>query len=192
MVVEYKCCKSCGESKPLSEYYDLNKCGRFSIRCKDCDRAKDRKRHLNDHKRREVRKIANQKRKDDIELKELNKLRSSKFYKSISGRSRTLLSSAKRRSHKFEKFDIDLKFIMDKLSTGICEVTGIKFDFEPHPTYAKNPYSPSIDRIDSKIGYIKSNVRIVIWQYNLMKGELCDSEILEICKILCERSGYEN
>lgn len=187
MKVECKDCKSCGKSKPLSEYYNLTKCGRLSLRCKDCDRAKDRKRHINDHKRREARKIANQKKKDDVELKALNKLRSSKFYKSISGRSRTLLSSAKRRSHKFEKFDLDLDFIMDKLSVGICEVTGLKFDFEQHPTCAKNPYSPSIDRIDSKIGYIKSNVRVVIWQYNLMKGELLDSEILEICKILCKR-----
>jgi len=65
---------------------------------------------------------------------------------------------------------------------GCCEITGIPFDFEPHKIYSKNPYSPSIDRIDSSKGYTKQNVRIVLWQVNLMRGEISDEEIIVICK----------
>ena len=41
--------------------------------------------------------------------------------------------------------------------------------------------------VSHSLGYTKENTRIVIWQYNLMKGELTDSELLDICKILTNK-----
>lgn len=40
-----------------------------------------------------------------------------------------------------------------------CAVTGMRFSFEV--IAGKRPFAPSIDRIDSSIGYVKSNCRIV-------------------------------
>jgi hypothetical protein len=65
--------------------------------------------------------------------------------------------------------DIDIEWLHEKFSNGICEVTGIPFDFG----YGRkrHPYSPSIDRIDPTKGYTKENCQIVIWIYNMAKGE---------------------
>lgn len=110
--------------------------------------------------------------------------RSSKFYSSVKGRTLTLLKSAKRRDINSE---LDFDYLYNKLLKNKCEVTGILFDLNKNNKWKKNPYSPSIDRINNKIGYTKENTRIVIWQYNLMKGELTDSELLDICKILTNK-----
>jgi hypothetical protein len=51
-------------------------------------------------------------------------------------------------------------------SAGYCELTGIKFDFVTrHRLF--HPWKPSIDRIDSGIGYTADNVRIVCIVVNL-------------------------
>ena len=63
---------------------------------------------------------------------------------------------------------------------GKCEVTGIAFDYDNKFNTCKNPLSPSIDRIDSTKGYSKDNARIVLWQYNLMRGELTDDQLFDI------------
>ena len=109
------------------------------------------------------------------------------YYTTINGRVKSLLKTAKRRSVKFnDECDLDEDFLVEKLNNGVCEVTGIVFDFTKNSKYSKNPYSPSIDRIDCSKGYLKSNVRIVLWQVNLMKGELDDSEMIELCRKVIE------
>lgn len=156
--------------------------------CKDCTKAYNRDRYK-DPSVKSKRKEREEKLKvTDPEYKSKRKTIGKKFYESTRGRALTLLKSAGRRSHKFsEIMDVDYNFIKQRLDLGVCEVTGIHFDFTSGENH-KNAYSPSIDRIDSKRGYTKDNTRIVIWQYNLMKGELSDEELLLICKLLVERN----
>jgi hypothetical protein len=70
----------------------------------------------------------------------------------------------------------------------VCPVTGIAFDLtNGHQLIsgrAKNPYAPSLDRIEPKGSYSPENTRVVIWQYNMMKGELSDREIEYICALV--------
>jgi hypothetical protein len=101
------------------------------------------------------------------------------------------MKTVNRRSDKFEQ-DTNLTFedIHEMLvSQSHCSVTGIEFDYSRPTKTKKNPYAPSLDRIDPNTGYIHGNVRLVIWQYNLMKGEISDKELLKICKGIVDGSA---
>ena len=192
-----KKCEECNKEKDLSKFYKYGtrKDGtiRYYNKCKDCVLAHNRKMYNENEEYRNNQKINSKKLRDNNpDYRERNKNRGEAFYASVKGRAMNLFKSAQRRADKFEDFDLDLDFILSKVQQGHCEVTGIKFDFDKSSNYNKNPYAPSIDRIDSKIGYIKSNVRIVIWQYNLMKGELLDAELFSLCKLICDKEVVKN
>ena len=50
-------------------------------------------------------------------------------------------------------------------SGGRCEVTGLLFSTDT--SIKRNPLSPSIDRIDSSLGYTQSNCRVVCYAVNI-------------------------
>jgi hypothetical protein len=183
-------CKNCNKELPSDCYYFNRKGGRNHA-CKECIKEKNRK-NYNNSDEKEKRRIRSREYSSDPVNALKNKERGIKFYNSVRGRALTLLKSAQRRASKFsEPIDIDLDFILEKLNLGICEVTGIYFDFESPKETMKNPYSPSIDRRDSTKGYTKDNTQIVIWQYNLMKGEISEKELLQLCQIIVERNKNE-
>ena len=48
-----------------------------------------------------------------------------------------------------------------------CSISGIKFHINDTADVARNPWAPSIDRIDSRLGYVPGNIRIVCLAANL-------------------------
>ena len=54
---------------------------------------------------------------------------------------------------------------------GRCQVTNIPFGPKPVDSYFRNPYAPSLDRIDSSKGYHKDNVRLVLCAVNTAMNE---------------------
>lgn len=189
-----KKCSKCENTKTVENFYKRAAKSLVHYRspwhsiCKQCIGIYNRERYKRDDIRRS---ISMQHKQYNSQNSEKAVERSRKFYVSMSGRAKTLLKSAQRRSGKYSEFDIDEQFILDRLNNGKCEVTNLPFDMERHYLYCKNPFSPSIDRIDCSKGYTKSNTRIVIWQYNLMKGEMTDEEVLEICQIIVNRAGIK-
>lgn len=166
-------CKDCNIEKDLSCYYRYtSKSGtkRYRLTCKECCQLMAREKYSeNPEKYRKPSTDENR-----IKAKE----RSKKYYSSIHGRASTLLKGVNDRD---KSHQLDIDWFVEKLNKGICEVTGLKFDFEPHPIYGKNPMAPSVDRIDSSIGYTKENSRLVIWQYNMGKAETTDEEFYQFC-----------
>jgi hypothetical protein len=75
-------------------------------------------------------------------------------------------------------FDLTQEWIMDRLTAGHCEVTGIKFELHLPAGQRFHAWAPSVDRIDSKKGYTIDNCRVVVWIYNMAKSEWSD-EIVE-------------
>lgn len=113
------------------------------------------------------------------------------YHTTTKGRSFYIFNSAKRRSKKFNlEMNITANWIDQKLIQGVCELTGLRFDFNPSEKYFVNPYSPSIDRIDSEKGYTQDNVRMVLSSVNAALGEYGEEQILPILKAMI--IGIEN
>lgn len=85
------------------------------------------------------------------------------------------------------EFDITREWIASAIESGSCSVTGIKFDLSRDGTKRFHPWSPSIDRIDSKQGYTQSNCRLVCWIYNMAKSEWSDDVVMQFAKALAAR-----
>jgi len=187
-----KICTMCNLAKPLTDFYKSVRKDRpnglnykYHTYCKECTKKKARDLYSQSDMR-EKRLEYYRTKCNDPSYKMKSNIRSRNFYNSNEGRAKTLLNSARSRAHKYSEFDLDDAFILEKITKGRCEVTGIPFDMSSPVGTFKNPYSPSIDRIDNKKGYTKTNTRIVLWQVNLMHGELSDDEFLEICKAVVE------
>lgn len=92
-----------------------------------------------------------------------------------------MLRSAKRRSLLQEyPYSLDAPWLQKKLKRGVCEITGLRFEASvirgksgEHSGF----FAPSLDRINSNLGYTKRNTRLVIWGYNRAKGDNTDREV---------------
>ena len=71
------------------------------------------------------------------------------------------------RSRSWE-FDLTEVWVRDRIAkqNGRCVLTGIPFTTTPEPG-RRNPFAPSIDRVDCSRGYTKDNVRIVLLSVNI-------------------------
>jgi len=96
--------------------------------------------------------------------------------KSFRTREHYILHSAKYNARKKGKeFTISLE---DIIIPEYCPILGIKLDLKAKRSYD----SPSIDRINPKLGYIKGNVQIISWRANLIKSDMT----IEECEKLLE------
>lgn len=86
--------------------------------------------------------------------------------------------------------DFGSEWIEGKILGGICEVTGIPFNLSENRggIHAANPWVPSIDRIDSSKPYLKGNVQIVVYMYNVCKSEFLHEDVVMFCKMLISES----
>lgn len=73
-------------------------------------------------------------------------------------------------------------WVLQKLENGVCELSGINFDLSSPNGTAFNPYSPSIDKIDSKKGYTFDNCRVIITALNIALSEYGLGTYLEIAE----------
>ena len=81
--------------------------------------------------------------------------------------------------------DFDSLWVEEKILAGICEATGIEFDLHTKVSssvHAKNPWVPSLDRIDSQKPYLKDNVQLVVFMYNVCKAEFTHEDVVKFCR----------
>ena len=57
---------------------------------------------------------------------------------------------------------------------GKCKLTGLDFSMELGTKKKRNPFRPSVDRINSKKGYVKGNIQIILAIVNTMKMDYTD------------------
>ena len=95
-------------------------------------------------------------------------------------------SHAKKRNLSVEINEIDIKKRI-KFQKNRCGYSQIKFDNKNN--------KPSIDRINSSKGYLKNNIRMVIYDVNRMKSDLKEDNFLKLCKLIAKpkknKSSYE-
>ena len=86
--------------------------------------------------------------------------RKSWLYKTVAGTK----SRARKRNGSSGLTALDIRALLLR-SAGRCEVTGIAF--HTNAEMKRNPFAPSIDRIDSSGGYSMSNCRVVCYAVNI-------------------------
>lgn len=152
--------------------------------CKECHLAYVRERHKLDEVKEKHKERHRQLQENSEEYRLKAKQRSRKFYQSAEGRAKTLLNNAyKSPFGKIVTPTVTYEHILEGIKKGFCPVTGIVFDLGPSPDgKSQNHFAPSLDRIQPEKGYTNENTRVVIWQYNRMKGEITDEEVYEMCK----------
>lgn len=141
--MEHKKCKMCQKRLPIESFYLLRKDGKYrQSYCKTCsvERAKPHRKKYN-----------------------INQ------YTQPKHRARRLYESAKNRAKKKRlPFTLTRKRVDSAIEKGVCEVTGIKFDMAVGK--GRQPFSPSIDRMDLDKGYTDDNVKVVIWMHNMVRS----------------------
>jgi len=101
---------------------------------------------------------------------------------SLEGRALLLRNRCKQRAKLYgHTFNLTKQLIIDKLKAGVCEATGIQLDFS---TMDYNPYSPSIDRIDSKKGYTDDNIQVTCLIYNFCKNKFTEEQVKNFFKLI--------
>ena len=104
---------------------------------------------------------------------------------------RRLLGSARRRSAGSHfQFDLEPDDIPSLWRTqhGRCAVSGLRFSMARFPeALVKHPYGPSLDRIDSRQGYVRGNVRLVCTAVNFGLGQWGDEVFRTIAEATVHR-----
>jgi hypothetical protein len=174
-------CSQCGVLKTLENTTIFR--GRFVCWCKDCTKLNKKQRRQLDPtcKIRESAQAAKRQAiiaVDPVKLEKRSQ-RCRNYYEnkrtSFDERVRRMLNSSKNRSEKRKlDFDLTAEFIVGLFETQQykCLLTGIPFSLEaPKEGFAKNPFTPSLDRVDSRRGYTMDNVRLILTCINIALNE---------------------
>lgn len=207
-----KVCTKCGVEKPTFEFNNArrNADGK-SRRCRSCQSEYHRQYYLKNpamfKAKQERDRILYAERNAEYRAKNKEKARQRirewhaknpdrsyqyhvKKYQTPAGRAKHLFDSARKRLS--DGFALTIDHVQTEIEKGFCPVTGFPFDLLVNTNGKYNrswsPYAPSLDKIDPRKPYTNDNTRVVIWQYNVMKGEACDEEIMRICKAIVARS----
>lgn len=167
--------------------------------CISCARE-DQARYRADPEKREVKlkrgkeyyqenreRIANRTKEWRKQYPDRFKENSRKYHNSFQGRARHLFNSAKIRSGKRgREILIDVDWVQKKLEVGVCELSGLSFVFETSKG-DRDPYAPSLDRIDNSKGYTKENCRVILWALNMAFSNWGHETYLEIAKAYLQK-----
>lgn len=82
--------------------------------------------------------------------------------------------------------DLTREYLLWLMEDGKCCITGVEFTYSNEYDCFHNPTAPSIDRIDSKKGYFKGNVQIMLSCLNRFKNDLPNKDFLSLWKALKE------
>lgn len=86
--------------------------------------------------------------------------------------------------------EIDSKWIEKILEHGVCQVSGLPFDYGKHPTTRRNPFGPSIDQIVAGEGYTLKNSRVVLTALNLALCEWGVDTYTQIAQEVLRANGF--
>lgn len=98
-----------------------------------------------------------------------------------SGYAEIFRAARKRGGKKYHLSREDEKALVDRAS-GYCELTGIPFQFRRNGKNERRPFMASLDRIDSKAGYIVGNVRLVCVAANLAMNQWGEEVLIEVAE----------
>ena len=103
-----------------------------------------------------------------------------------------MVRGARHRAKKFGlEFDLTKEIVLEinEKQKGLCALSGVVLNWEAYPRNAQSQrFCPtnraSLDRIDSTLGYTKSNIQVVTELANRIKGESSMEELVAVCKAI--------
>lgn len=93
-----------------------------------------------------------------------------------------------------KKYKMDHELTLDsilrlwELSNGICALSGLPFSSVKPEGCRRRPFYPSVDRIDSKIGYLEGNIRLVCVIANIARSDFDDGSLIYLAKGIVNNS----
>jgi len=137
------------------------------------------------------RKTNNKRPTNPIELKEYEKNEMKKRLQTIQTNDpkkfkldRLFAYSKVRAKEKNLEHTITYNWLEQQTYENTCSATGLQFNYDT--TKQRNPFGPSIDRIDIKQGYTPENCRLVIWAFNAGLGHYTETDLYKVCKAYLE------
>ncbi len=85
-------------------------------------------------------------------------------------------------------FDLTKDWIQSRLE-GVCELSGMPFDFLAAP---RDIFTPSIDRVNSELGYTQDNCRVIVWALNAAFGTWGEAAFRDLSLQWHKRSNATN
>lgn len=95
-------------------------------------------------------------------------------------------SRARRRGQECTITEADVEAL---IASGICAITGLPFVLEWDGQSVKNPWAPSLDRIDARLGYVQDNVWAVCWIVNHMRCDYPDKVHAKAARAIADAMG---
>lgn len=187
-----KPCSKCGKIKHVSDFardkHSFN--GRRSS-CKDCDNLRydpARASEWRERNREKLNEASRQRyRKNKQSIKEQIRL----HHTTARGRAVRLVNSAKQRAKKKGlSFDLNSAFVFDALCHGVCQQSGIPFRMSYGHAKLRNPWAPSLDKINNTDGYTLNNTQVVCNMFNSGKGEADQIDFIAMCCAVAERHAH--
>ncbi len=80
-------------------------------------------------------------------------------------------------------FEITREWVNAGIEAGVCQLTNEPFYFGPDKFHS---LQPSLDRIDSSLGYVPGNVRMICLILNLAKNSMSDDKFRELLPRLAD------
>lgn len=134
-------------------------------------------------------KESKQKYKKTSKGKEASKRYAEKVFKTPEGRATRMIAQTRVDARRADRvFELDKEWLVEKLKKGICEKTGLPFVLngkdqqELNQKSSKHPFSPSLERKDSTIGYTKENTIVVCLIYNFCKNVFEEEAVEMFCR----------
>lgn len=182
MLVETKWCLACGAERPLNDFHLHKKGGQGrQPKCKECTSSWHRAYNArNDIKAAKKPRVDEYNRKCRTENPEKMRTAYADWKKShpSSAIGRNLRRALVRKPTENAATVKNVVAIWEA-QKGLCALSGVTM------TWGKGAYCPtslSIDRIDSKKGYTKDNIRLLCYAVNAMKGVWGDEHVVEIAR----------
>lgn len=199
---ETRICRTCKKEKPLSEFNkDKRHSSGYATQCKECKRAYDRARYekIKNDPEFHSKKLQHGKKYRESHKEQIHKYsseynmrpevieRKATWYQekmskmTIEERLKLMVKRAKDRAKlKNVEFNItweDIEYV------NTCPILEIPLNWgEASNEGGRNIDTPSLDRINPSLGYIKGNVKIISTLANMMKSSANREQINLFCK----------
>lgn len=194
--IEERRCSKCNQIKNRKKFQkdSYDKYG-LQAKCKSCFSIRNKEYNLSHKEYFKLKGKERYKKEENparyARYRESYIKRRHEYSTSVRGRCFDLLGSAKIRAKKNKlEFDLDIDWLLDLHDTqkGKCILTDLLLDFSFTQGKGRgyNPMSPSLDKINPKLGYVKNNVRLVCTAINIALNSFGEDHFEKIAKAFLE------